>query len=69
MSLLALPTLFEYLCYGSTAIVNILFLQCGDRHYTSESESKDVILTYKNGPRTVRVKFTIIILRQCMFAS
>ena len=31
MSQLALSTLFEYLCYGSMAIINILLFQDGDR--------------------------------------
>ena len=29
---------FEYLCYGSTAIINILLLQCGDRLKSPESD-------------------------------
>ena len=38
MSQLALSALFEYLRYGSTAIINILIFQCGDRLYMSESD-------------------------------
>ena len=32
------------------------FLQCGDRLYTSESDVRRQILTYKDDPRTVGVK-------------
>ena len=38
MSSLALSDSFEYLCYGSTAIRNILVLQRGDRLKSSESD-------------------------------
>ena len=57
MSLLALPASFEYLCYGSTAITNILILPV-------RGSSLDVtilrqlygrqILTSKDGPRAER---------------
>ena len=29
---------FEYLCYGSTEITNVLFSQCRDGLYTSKSD-------------------------------
>ena len=38
MSWLVLPASFEYLCYGSKAIINILLFQCDDRLYTAESD-------------------------------
>ena len=38
MSSLALPDLFEYLCYGSTAIINFLLVQCGDGLQSLESD-------------------------------
>ena len=48
---------FEYLCYGSTAIINILLLQHGDRLYTSDSGVfRRQILTSKVDPRAVGVK-------------
>ena len=31
MSWLDLSVSFDYLCYGSTAIIHILFFQCGPR--------------------------------------
>ena len=34
MSLLAPPVSFEYLCYGSTIIINILIISLRDRLYT-----------------------------------
>ena len=46
MSHLALSASFEYLCYGSTAILNIFLLRCGDRQ----------ILTSKVDPRAKRVE-------------
>ena len=36
MSYLALSASFEYVCYGSMAIINILLLQCGDRRVSKE---------------------------------
>ena len=51
MSYSALSASFEYLCYGSTAISNILLFQCGDRLYTSESDvCRRQILTSNVGP-------------------
>ena len=35
INVLVISASFEYLCYGSTAIINILHFQCGDRLYTS----------------------------------
>ena len=59
MYYLALSYLFEYLCYGFTAIRNVLILsnsQSGDRLYVSQSDvSRHHILTYKDGPRAERV--------------
>ena len=57
MSYLALSTSFEYLCYGSTAIINTINLfQCWDRFYKSESDIyRRQILTHKDGSRTERV--------------
>ena len=50
MSQLALSAYFEYLCYRSTVNRNILFFQCEDRLYTSESDVyRRQILTYKDG--------------------
>ena len=47
---------FENL-FGSTARINIVFFQCGDRLYTSESDVyRRQILTYKDDPRAGRVK-------------
>ena len=43
MSQLPLFALFEYLCYGSTVITNILMLSV-HRLYTSESAATDVRL-------------------------
>ena len=43
MPYLAVSDIFEYLCYGSTTIINIFIRQ-------------DQILTSKDGPRTERVK-------------
>ena len=56
MSYLAFSTSFEYLCYGSTVIRNILLLLARDRLYTSEADVyRRQILTSKVGPRTERV--------------
>ena len=56
MSQLALSAPFEYLCYVSIAIIIILFFQCGDRLWTSESDvCRRQILTSKDGPRAERV--------------
>ena len=60
MSLLALSASFKYLCFESTAIINILIILMwgggGGRQYTSESDvHRRQILTYKDGPRDGRV--------------
>ena len=49
MSDLALSASSEYLCYGSTSIINILILSVRGATQTSDSDSKD-------DPRTVVVK-------------
>ena len=49
MSWLALYDSFEYLCYGSTAIGNILILSV--RGSSSYVVYRRQILTYKDGPR------------------
>ena len=50
----------EYLCYGSTAVVNLLLsfsLEFGDGLYTSEFDIyRRQILTYKDGPGAERVR-------------
>ena len=54
MSQLALPDSFEYLCYGSTAIRNILLFQYGDRLKSSQSDVYGrQILTTKVDPHAV----------------
>ena len=59
MSYSVLSDSFEYLCYGSTAIINIVSLSVHDRLYTSESDVyRCQVLTYKDDPRTVRAKLT-----------
>ena len=56
MAYLALSDSFEYLCGGSTAIINICILSVRGQLYTSESDvCRRQILTYKDGPRTERV--------------
>ena len=56
MSWLSLSDSIEYLCYGSTAILN-LFFQCVARLYTSEYDVyRYKTLTYKDSPRSERVK-------------
>ena len=63
MSQLAVSASFEYLCYGSTAIKNILILSVRNRLYTSESHVyKRQILTYKDGPRAERVKVKLLVI-------
>ena len=48
--------LVRYLCYGSTAILGILFFSVRDRLFTSESDvCRRQILTYKDSPRDERV--------------
>ena len=57
MSQFALSGSFEYLCYGSTAIINIFYSQCVDQLQSSESDvHRRQILTAKVDPRAVRVK-------------
>ena len=47
---------FEYFCYGSMSIINILPFQGGDRLWTPESDVyRRQILTSKVGHRTERV--------------
>ena len=48
MSLLALSAQFEYLCYGSTAILNIYF-------FSAAIDFRRQILTSDVDPRTERV--------------
>ena len=64
MSYSALSDSFEYLCYVSTAIINIfLFLQRRDRHQSSESDvDRRQILTTEVGPCAVRVNSPILVL-------
>ena len=55
-SQMSLSGSFENL-FAPTARINIFFFQCGDRLYTSESAVyRRQILTYKDDPRTERVK-------------
>ena len=52
-----LPALFEYICYGSTVIINVYFFQCGDRFYTTEFDVyRRQNLTSKIVPRTENVE-------------
>ena len=54
MSCLVLTGSFEYLCYGCTAVTNILILSVmGPSLYAGIRRQ---ILTYKDGPRAERVK-------------
>ena len=48
MSYSALSASFEYLCYGSTTIINILI------NYSGRIDFRCQILTYKDGPRAER---------------
>ena len=49
---------FEFLCYGSTGIINILIFSARGHHYTSESDVYiRQILTYKDGPRAERAHY------------
>ena len=43
MSDLALSAPSEYLCYGSTSIINILILSVRGATQTSDSDSKEVL--------------------------
>ena len=53
---MAVPALFEYLCYGSKAIINSFFSSVRERLYTSESDvCRRQILTYEDAPRAERV--------------
>ena len=70
--LLALSVSFEYICYGSTAIINILLFQCGDHFYRPTSESgvyRRLILTYKDGPCAERVNVELSTLALITFVS
>ena len=60
MCYLALSGSFEYLCYGSMAIINILLFQWEDRLYMSESDVyRRQLMTYKDVPRAGRDKQTL----------
>ena len=60
MSYSSLFDSFEYLCYGSTAVKNILILLVRDRLYKFESGVyRRQILTFKDGTRAERVDVTI----------
>ena len=54
MSQLALSDSFEYLCYGSTAIINIFILTARE-----SDVHRRQILTSKVDPRAVRAKQTL----------
>ena len=56
MSLLVLSVSFEYLCYGSTVIINILILSVWGPSLYCLCFYRRPILTYKDGPRAERVK-------------
>ena len=56
MSSLALSDSFEYLCYGSTAIINLLILSVLGPHLSESDVCRRQILTYNYIPRTERVK-------------
>ena len=59
MSVLALSDSFEYLCYGSTASINIFTLSVRGSTWTSESDvCRRQILTCKVDPCAVRVNVT-----------
>ena len=55
MSLLAFPDSFEYLCYGSTAIIIIFTLTERQNLTKAGNDFSRQILTTKVHPRTVRV--------------
>ena len=56
---------FEYLCYGSTAIINISILLVRNQLYTSESDVyRRPILTYKDDRRAVRVNVVLMLIRR-----
>ena len=59
MSLLALSASFEYLCCGSTAIINILILSVRDRRYSQN-------LMYKDGPCAEMVNLKLATIYICM---
>ena len=62
MSLLALSGSIEYLCYGSTATINILILSVqGPSLYDCQN------LTYKDGPHAERVKIPILCVYSLLF--
>ena len=56
---------FEYLCYGSTAIINVLLFQCGinfrRQHLTSIYRCQNLMsMQMKVDPRNERVKDTLL---------
>ena len=56
---------FEYLCYGSTAIINSITCTLTVRYlfYTSESDvSRRQILTYKDGPHMEIITIFILVV-------
>ena len=54
---------FEYLCRGSTAIINNFTLKCGDRLQTSEFDVyRRQILMPEVDPRTVNIKRLFVLL-------
>ena len=62
MSYSAVSDSFEYLCYGPTAITNILLPQCGNRLESSESDVyRRQILTTKLYPRAARVEIGLVL--------
>ena len=65
MSYLALSASFEYLCYGSTAIINILILTARGSTFVCRRQ----ILTTKVDPRAVRVNSKFILEANLMLMS
>ena len=58
MPQLALSDSFEYLCYGSTTVGNILILLVrGPSLCVRISSLQTADVKYKDGPRTGRVKY------------
>ena len=53
MSKLALPVSFEYLCYGSMAIIDSLIISVRGQSLCDRTDAR--ILTHKDGPHTERV--------------
>ena len=54
-NVLSLSTSFAYLCYEYTAIINSLILSVRGPSLYASNVYRRQILTYKDGPRTVRV--------------